>query len=113
VIAELAMTTQDGSRIRILTQLGGPQTEVPGPGAGTSPERWSGPGSAVTAFKPGNEVYGSGHGGFAVQIARHLGVTVTGVCSTRHEDVVRRPASCREPSPLAGHVAGRVARLHH
>jgi len=107
-------------------------------------------GSAVTAFKPGDEVYGFGHGAFAeyiavrqdglapkpgnltfeqaaavplaavtalqglraggiqpgqhvliigasggagtfaVQIARHLGAQVTGVCSTRHADLVRR-----------------------
>jgi NADPH:quinone reductase-like Zn-dependent oxidoreductase len=31
-----------------------------------------------------------GVGTFAVQIARHLRATVTGVCSTRHVDVVRR-----------------------
>ncbi len=107
-------------------------------------------GSAVTAFGPGDEVYGFGHGAFAeyiavhqgslapkpgnlsfgqaaavplaavtalqglraggiapgqhvliigasggvgtfaVQIARHLGARVTGVCSTRHADMVRR-----------------------
>lgn len=107
-------------------------------------------GSAVTAFKPGDEVYGFGHGAFAeyiavhqgslapkpgnltfeqaaavplaavtalqglraggiqpgqhvliigasggvgtfaVQIARHLGARVTGVCSTRHADMVGR-----------------------
>src|SRR6516225_4826316 len=95
-------------------------------------------GGAVTAFQPGDEVYGFGHGAFAeyiavdqgslapkpgnltfeqaaavplaavtalqgliigasggvgtfaVQIARHLGATVTGVCGTRHVDVVRR-----------------------
>src|SRR5215470_6040661 len=107
-------------------------------------------GSGVTAFKPGDEVYGFGHGAFAeyvavrqgslapkpgnlsfeqaaavplaavtalqglraggiapgqhvliigasggvgtfaVQIARHLGAIVTGVCSTRHVDLVRR-----------------------
>ena len=107
-------------------------------------------GSAVTAFKPGDEVYGFGHGAFAeyiavrqgclapkpgnltfeqaaavplaavtalqglraggiqpgqhvliigasggvgtfaVQIARHLGARVSGVCSTRHADLVRR-----------------------
>jgi NADPH:quinone reductase-like Zn-dependent oxidoreductase len=107
-------------------------------------------GSAVTAFRPGDEVYGFGHGAFAeyiavhqdglapkpgnltfgqaaavplaavtalqglragriqpgqhvliigasggvgtfaVQIARHLGAQVTGVCSTRHADLVRR-----------------------
>jgi len=107
-------------------------------------------GSGVTAFKPGDEVYGFGHGAFAeyvavrrgslapkpgnlsfeqaaavplaavtalqglraggiqpgqhvliigasggvgtfaVQIARHLGAQVTGVCSTRHADLVRR-----------------------
>jgi NADPH:quinone reductase-like Zn-dependent oxidoreductase len=29
-------------------------------------------------------------GTFAVQIARHLGAQVTGVCSTRHADLVRR-----------------------
>ena len=107
-------------------------------------------GSGVTAFRPGDEVYGFGHGSFAeyiavnqgslaakpgnltfeqaaavplaavtalqclraggiqpgqhvliigasggvgtfaVQIARHLGAQVTGVCSTRHADLVRR-----------------------
>jgi NADPH:quinone reductase-like Zn-dependent oxidoreductase len=107
-------------------------------------------GSAVTAFKPGDEVYGFGHGAFAeyiavhqdglapkpgnltfeqaaavplaavtalqglraggiqpgqqvlvigasggvgtfaVQIARHLGAQVSGVCSTRHADLVRQ-----------------------
>jgi NADPH:quinone reductase-like Zn-dependent oxidoreductase len=107
-------------------------------------------GTGVTAFKPGDEVYGFGHGAFAeyvavpqgslapkpgnltfeqaaavplaavtalqglraggiapgqhvliigasggvgtfaVQIARHLGAHVTGVCSTPHADVVRR-----------------------
>jgi NADPH:quinone reductase-like Zn-dependent oxidoreductase len=107
-------------------------------------------GSAVTVFKPGDEVYGFGHGAFAeyiavpqdglapkpgnltfeqaaavplaavtalqglraggiqpgqhvliigasggvgtfaVQIARHLGAQVSGVCSTRHADLVRR-----------------------
>jgi len=107
-------------------------------------------GSAVTAFKPGDEVYGFGHGAFAeyiavrqdglapkpgnltfeqaaavplaavtalqglraggiqpgqhvliigasggagtfaVQIAGHPGAQVTGVCSTRHADLVRR-----------------------
>ena len=107
-------------------------------------------GSGVTAFKPGDEVYGFGHGAFAeyvavrrgslapkpgnlsfeqaaavplaavtalqglraggiqpgqhvliigasggvgtfaVQIARHLGAQVTGVCSTRHLDLVRQ-----------------------
>ena len=107
-------------------------------------------GSSVTAFKPGDEVYGFGHGAFAeyiavhqgslarkpgnltfeqaaavplaavtalqclraggmqpgqrvlivgasggvgtfaVQIAGHLGAQVTGVCSTRHVDLVRR-----------------------
>jgi len=106
-------------------------------------------GSGVTAFRPGDEVYGFGHGAFAeyiavpqgslaakpgnltfeqaaavplaavtalqclraggiqpgqhvliigasggvgtfaVQIARHLGTQVTGVCSTRHADLVR------------------------
>jgi NADPH:quinone reductase-like Zn-dependent oxidoreductase len=107
-------------------------------------------GSSVTAFKPGDEVYGFGHGAFAeyvavpqtslapkpgnltfeqaaavplaavtalqglraggiqpgqrvliigasggvgtfaVQLAKHLGAQVTGVCSTRHVDLVRR-----------------------
>jgi NADPH:quinone reductase-like Zn-dependent oxidoreductase len=107
-------------------------------------------GSSVTAFRPGDEVYGFGHGAFAeyiavpqgslapkpanltfeqaaavplaavtalqclraggmrpgqrvlivgasggvgtfaVQIARHLGAQVTGVCSTRHVDLLRR-----------------------
>jgi NADPH:quinone reductase-like Zn-dependent oxidoreductase len=107
-------------------------------------------GSGVTAFKPGDDVYGFGHGAFAeyiavhqgslapkpenltfeqaaavplaavtalqglraggirpgqhvliigasggvgtfaVQIAKHLGAEVTGVCSTRHVDLVRR-----------------------
>src|SRR6185437_7099715 len=47
---------------------GRPQTEVPGPGgdlAGTVQRA----GSAVTAFKPGDEVYGIGHGAFAGYIA--------------------------------------------
>jgi len=107
-------------------------------------------GSSVTAFKPGDEVYGFGHGAFAeyiavpqgslaakpgnltfeqaaavplaavtalqglrvggiqpgqhvliigasggvgtfaVQLAKHLGAQVTGVCSTRHVELVRR-----------------------
>jgi NADPH:quinone reductase-like Zn-dependent oxidoreductase len=121
----------------------------PGPGrdlAGTVARA----GSAVTAFRPGDEVYGFGHGAFAeyiavpqgslapkpgnptfeqaaavplaavtalqglraggirpgqhvlimgasggvgtfaVQIARHQGARVSGVCSARHADVVRR-----------------------
>ena len=48
--------------------LGRPQTELPGPGgdlAGTV-ERV---GSAVTAFEPGDEVYGFGHDAFAEYIA--------------------------------------------
>ncbi len=130
--------------------LGGvrkPKFPVPGGDLAGTVER---AGSAVTAFKPGNEVYGFGHGAFAeyiavhqgnlapkpgnltfeqaaavplaavtalqglraggiapgqhvliigasggvgtfaVQIATHLGARVTGVCSTRHADMVRR-----------------------
>ena len=130
--------------------LGGvrkPKFPVPGGDLAGTVER---AGSAVTAFKPGDEVYGFGHGAFAeyiavrqdglapkpgnltfeqaaavplaavtalqglraggiqpgqhvviigasggvgtfaVQIARHLGAQVTGVCSTRHADLVRR-----------------------
>jgi len=130
--------------------LGGvrkPKFPVPGGDLAGTVER---AGSAVTAFKPGDEVYGFGHGAFAeyiavrqdglapkpgnltfeqaaavplaavtalqglsaggiqpgpnvliigasggvgtfaVQIARLLGAQVTGVCSTRHADVVRR-----------------------
>jgi NADPH:quinone reductase-like Zn-dependent oxidoreductase len=130
--------------------LGGirkPKFKVPGGDfAGTVRQA----GSGVTAFKPGDDVYGFGHGAFAeyiavpcgslarkperltfeqaaavplaavtalqglragglqagqavliagasggvgtfaVQIARHLGARVTGVCSTRHVDLVRR-----------------------
>jgi NADPH:quinone reductase-like Zn-dependent oxidoreductase len=132
------------------TGLGGvrkPKFPVPGGDlAGTVEQA----GSSVTALKPGDEVYGFGHGAFAeyiavpegslaskptnltfeqaaavpmaavtalqglraggirpgqrvliigasggvgtfaVQLARHLGAQVTGVCSTRHVDLVRR-----------------------
>jgi NADPH:quinone reductase-like Zn-dependent oxidoreductase len=124
-----------------------PKFPVPGGDLAGTVER---AGSAVTAFKPGDEVYGFGHGAFAeyiavpqdglapkpgnltfeqaaavplaavtaleglraggiqpgqhvliigasggvgtfaVQIARHLGAQVSGVCSTRHADLVRR-----------------------
>jgi len=130
--------------------LGGarkPKFPVPGGDLAGTVER---AGGGVTAFKPGDEVYGFGHGAFAeyiavhqgslapkpgtltfeqaaavplaavtalqglraggiqpgqhvliigasggvgtfaVQIARHLGATVTGVCSTPHADLVRR-----------------------
>jgi len=130
--------------------LGGirrPKFPVPGGDLAGTVER---AGSAVTAFKPGDEVYGFGHGAFAeyiavrqdglapkpgnltfeqaaavplaavtalqglraggiqpgqhvliigasggvgtfaVQIAAHLGARVSGVCSTRHADLVRR-----------------------
>jgi NADPH:quinone reductase-like Zn-dependent oxidoreductase len=58
--------------------------------------------AAVTALQglraggiqPGQHVLiigaSGGVGTFAVRIARHLGAQVTGVCSTRHADVVRR-----------------------
>ena len=133
-----------------LTGLGGarkPKFAVPGGDlAGTVEQA----GGGVTAFKPGDEVYGFGHGAFAeyisvpqdslaakprnltfeqaaavplaavtalqglraggiqpgqqvfiigasggvgtfaVQIAKHLGAQVTGVCSTSHVDLVRR-----------------------
>jgi NADPH:quinone reductase-like Zn-dependent oxidoreductase len=132
------------------TGLGGvrtPKFPVPGGDLAGTVERT---GSAVTAFKPGDEVYGFGHGAFAeyiavphdslapkpgnltfeqaaavplaavtalqclraggiapgqrvlivgasggvgsfgVQIAKHLGAEVTGVCSTEHVDLVRR-----------------------
>lgn len=132
------------------TGLGGvrtPKFPVPGGDLAGTVER---AGSGVTAFKPGDEVYGFGHGAFAeyiavsqgslapkpanltfeqaaavpmaavtalqclraggirpgqhvlvvgasggvgtfaVQIARHLGAQVTGVCSTPHVDLVRR-----------------------
>jgi NADPH:quinone reductase-like Zn-dependent oxidoreductase len=130
--------------------LGGirrPKFPVPGGDLAGTVER---AGSAVTAFKPGDEVYGFGHGAFAeyiavhqdglapkpgnltfeqaaavplaavtalqglraggiqpgqqvlvigasggvgtfaVQIAAHLGAHVSGVCSTRHADLVRQ-----------------------
>jgi NADPH:quinone reductase-like Zn-dependent oxidoreductase len=130
--------------------LGGvrkPKFAVPGGDLAGMVER---AGSSVTAFRPGDEVYGFGHGAFAeyiavhqgsltpkpgnltfeqaaavplaavtalqglraggigpgqqvliigasggvgtfaVQIARHLGAQVTGVCSTRHMELVRR-----------------------
>jgi len=130
--------------------LGGvrkPKFPVPGGDLAGTVERV---GSSVTAFKPGDEVYGFGHGAFAeyiavpqgslgpkpgnltfeqaaavplaavtalqcmraggiqpgqrvlivgasggvgtfaVQIAKHLEAQVTGVCSTRHVDLVRR-----------------------
>jgi len=45
-------------------------------------------------IQPGHEVLvvgaSGGVGTFAVQIARHLGATVSGVCSARHADLVRR-----------------------
>jgi NADPH:quinone reductase-like Zn-dependent oxidoreductase len=131
------------------TGLGGvrkPRFPVPGGDLAGTVER---AGSSVSAFKPGDEVYGFGHGAFAeyvavpqgslaakpgnltfeqaaavplaavtalqclraggiqpgqhvliigasggvgtfaVQIASHLGARVTGVCSTRHTDLVR------------------------
>src|SRR5204863_9391760 len=58
--------------------------------------------AAVTALqglragglRPGQDVLIAGASGgvgiFAVQIATHLGARVTGVCSTRHADLVRR-----------------------
>jgi NADPH:quinone reductase-like Zn-dependent oxidoreductase len=130
--------------------LGGvrkPKFAVPGGDLAGTVER---AGSSVTAFRPGDEVYGFGHGAFAeyiavpqgslapkpgnltfeqaaavplaavtalqglraagigpgqhvlvigasggvgtfaVQIAKHVGAQVTGVCSTRHVDLVRR-----------------------
>jgi NADPH:quinone reductase-like Zn-dependent oxidoreductase len=132
------------------TGLGGvrkPKFAVPGGDLAGTVER---AGSSVTAFRPGDEVYGFGHGAFAeyiaipqgslapkpgnltfeqaaavplaavtalqclraggigpgqhvciigasggvgifaVQIAKHLEAQVTGVCSTRHVDLVRR-----------------------
>jgi NADPH:quinone reductase-like Zn-dependent oxidoreductase len=139
-----------GEPLLLRPGLGGvrkPKFPVPGGDLAGTVER---AGGAVTAFRPGDEVYGFGHGAFAeyvavlqgslapkpgnltfeqaaavpmaavtalqglraggirpgqhvliigasggvgtfaVQIARHLGVTVTGVCSTRHVDLVRR-----------------------
>ena len=142
--------------------LGGvrtPKFPVPGGDLAGTVERT---GSAVTAFQPGDEVYGFGHGAFAeyiavpqdslapkpgnlsfeqaaavplaavtalqclraggirpgqhvlivgasggvgtfaVQIAKHLGAQVTGVCSTGHVDLVRRLG--------AGHVIDYTAQ---
>jgi NADPH:quinone reductase-like Zn-dependent oxidoreductase len=139
-----------GEPLLLRPALGGvrkPRFSVPGGDLAGTVER---AGEAVTAFKPGDEVYGFGHGAFAeyvavdqgslaaksgnltfeqaaavpmaavtalqglraggiapgqhvliigasggvgtfaVQIARHLGATVTGVCSTPHVDLVRR-----------------------
>ena len=135
------------------------QFPVPGGDLAGTVERT---GSAVTAFQPGDEVYGFGHGAFAeyiavpqdslapkpgnlsfeqaaavplaavtalqclraggirpgqhvlivgasggvgtfaVQIAKHLGAQVTGVCSTGHVDLVRRLG--------AGHVIDYTAQ---
>jgi NADPH:quinone reductase-like Zn-dependent oxidoreductase len=139
-----------GEPVLLRPGLGGvrtPKFPVPGGDLAGTVER---AGSGVTAFKPGDEVYGFGHGAFAeyiavsqgslapkpanltfeqaaavpmaavtalqclraggirtgqhvlivgasggvgtfaVQIARHLGAQVTGVCSTPHVDLVRR-----------------------
>jgi NADPH:quinone reductase-like Zn-dependent oxidoreductase len=139
-----------GEPVLLRPGLGGvrtPKFPVPGGDLAGTVER---AGSRVTAFKPGDDVYGFGHGAFAeyiavpadslapkpgkltfeqaaavplaavtalqclrageirpgqhvlivgasggvgtfaVQIARHLGAQVTGVCSTRHLDLVRR-----------------------
>jgi NADPH:quinone reductase-like Zn-dependent oxidoreductase len=139
-----------GEPVLLRPALGGirvPKFRVPGGDlAGTVKQA----GSGVTAFKPGDDVYGFGHGAFAeyiavphgslalkpqsltfeqaaavplaavtalqglragglqagqdvliagasggvgtfaVQIAKHLGARVTGVCSTQHVDLVRR-----------------------
>jgi NADPH:quinone reductase-like Zn-dependent oxidoreductase len=139
-----------GEPVLLRPALGGirkPKFKVPGGDlAGTVKQA----GRGVTAFKPGDDVYGFGHGAFAeyiavpcgslalkpqsltfeqaaavplaavtalqglragglrpgqgvliagasggvgtfaVQIAQHLGARVTGVCSTRHVDLVRR-----------------------
>jgi NADPH:quinone reductase-like Zn-dependent oxidoreductase len=139
-----------GEPVLLRPGLGGvrkPKFPVPGGDLAGTVER---AGSAVTDFRPGDEVYGFGHGAFAeyiavdqgslaskpgnltleqaaavplaavtalqglraggiqpgqhvviigasggvgtfaVQIARHLGARVTGVCSTRHVDLVHR-----------------------
>jgi NADPH:quinone reductase-like Zn-dependent oxidoreductase len=139
-----------GEPVLLRPALGGvrkPKFPVPGGDLAGTVER---AGGGVTAFKPGDEVYGFGHGAFAeyvavaqgslaakpenlsfeqaaavplaavtalqglraggirpgqhvliigasggvgtfaVQIARHLGATVTGICSTRHVEAVRR-----------------------
>jgi NADPH:quinone reductase-like Zn-dependent oxidoreductase len=138
-----------GEPVLLRLALGGvhtPKFQVPGGDLAGTVERV---GSAVTAFKPGDEVYGFGHGAFAeyiavpqdsvapkpgnltfqqaaavplaavtalqclraggiqpgqhvlivgasggvgtfaVQIARHLGTRVTGICSRQHMDLVR------------------------
>jgi NADPH:quinone reductase-like Zn-dependent oxidoreductase len=138
-----------GEPVLLRFALGGvhtPKFQVPGGDLAGTVERV---GSAVTAFKPGDEVYGFGHGAFAeyiavpqdsvapkpgnltfqqaaavplaavtalqclraggiqpgqhvlivgasggvgtfaVQIARHLGTRVTGICSRQHMDLVR------------------------
>jgi len=139
-----------GEPVLLRPALGGirkPRFKVPGGDlAGTVQQA----GSGVTVFKPGDDVYGFGHGAFAeyvavacgslalkpqnltfeqaaavplaavtalqglragglrpgqdvlivgasggvgtfaVQIAKHLGARVTGICSTRHVDMVRR-----------------------
>ena len=75
---------------------------APKPGNLTFEQAAAVPLAAVTALQglragkiqPGQHVLiigaSGGAGTFAVQIARHLGATVTGVCGTRHVDVVRR-----------------------
>ena len=75
---------------------------APKPGNLTFEQAAAVPLAAVTALQglraagiqPGQHVLVIGASGvvgtFAVQIARHLGAQVTGVCSTRHADVVRR-----------------------
>jgi hypothetical protein len=75
---------------------------APKPGTLTFEQAAAVPLAAVTALqgmraggiRPGQHVLiigaSGGAGTFAVQIARHLGATVTGVCSTRHADLVRR-----------------------
>ncbi len=75
---------------------------APKPGNLTFEQAAAVPLAAVTALQglraggiqPGQHVLiigaSGGVGTFAVQIARHLGAQVTGVCSTRHADLVRR-----------------------